>query len=301
MRVALTGASGFLGSVIARRLHQDGHAITALVRPTSRRDHIEASVDRFVEGEQDDENAWPALLDGADCVIHNAFDWEALRGDLNHHLASNLLASIRLLHASAPRQFIYMSSVAVHHDMHPRVFDEAGHGLIDELHVLRPSSLYGACKAAAEDHLWEQVFAHGRNCCTIRPCAVYGMDPKPERSIGWPIVERLIRERAYSRPAGGKFVHVDDVAEVVARLVGRDPEERVYNLADCYARWCDWADWIAEILGIDAEIDRSSPPEPRNIFTKDAARSLGVPLNRGHEGIRAYLREMVPKAAAQVR
>lgn len=299
MRVALTGASGFIGSAIARRLHEAGRSVTALVRGSSRRDHIEPFVDRFVVGEQDDRAMWPSLLEGADCVIHNSVDWTPVRGDdwrdnIRRHLDSNVNASIELLIAAAPRQFIFMSSIAVHHDMRPR-----WEGLIDEDHPLRPGSLYGAYKAAVEAHLWAQHFGPaseggGQSTCALRPCGVYGIDPKLERSHGYKLVRKLKAGEPIRTPGGGKFVHVEDVAAATVACVGNAAAAgRVYNLVDCYARWADWAKMAAELLGVEAVIDFSSPAEPKNTFSKEAARSLGVDLDRGHEGIRAYLGELI--------
>jgi nucleoside-diphosphate-sugar epimerase len=123
---------------------------------------------------------------------------------------------------------------------------------------------------------------------------VYGIDPRLERSIGYTIVEELRRGRAIRRAGGGKFVHVEDVAAAACAAVG-NPEAsgRPYNLADCYARWSDWAAMAAALLGIEAAIDFSSPPSPKNVFSKQAARSLGVNLDRGHEGIREHLRALI--------
>jgi nucleoside-diphosphate-sugar epimerase len=246
-------------------------------------------VDRFVVGDHADEACWPALLDGAECVVHSSVDWGALRAGGEAHLRSNLVGSIRLLHAAAPRQFIYLSSVAVHHDIRPR-----WEGVIDEDHPPRPGSAYGACKAAVESHLWAAHLGSGQNTSAVRPAAVYGIDPVLTRSIGHPIIEQLRRERRYARPGGGKFVHVEDVAQVVVRLMG-SPEGagRSFTLADCYARWGDLAMWGAEHMGIRAEVDLSSPPLPRNTFSKEAAQSLGVALDRGHEGIRRHLAELI--------
>jgi len=290
MRAALTGASGFIGSAIARDLALAGHETTALMRPTSRRKHVEPYIARVVEGDLADETAWPDLLDGAECVIHCGVDWESLKGnDLEAHLRRNLLGSIRLLQVSAPRQFIFISTIAVHHDMRPR-----WGGAIDEDHPLRPASWYGAYKAAVEAHLWAAHFGHGRHACALRPCGVYGLDPNLERSYGYGLVQRLRRGESVDKPGGGKFVHVDDVAAATVSCVG-NPETagRAYNLVDCYARWADWALIAADLLGIQVKIDTSSPAEPRNRFTKDAARSLGVRLDRGHAGIRAHLAELI--------
>ena len=290
MRVALTGASGFIGSVTARHLHEAGHRVTALVRPTSRRDHIQPFVDRFVVGSHDDESIWPDLLRDADCVIHNSIDWPAVRnGDETTYLGPDLVASVRLLEASNPRQFVYNSSIAVHHDMRPR-----WKGVIDEDHPLRPSQHYGALKASVEAHLWAAYYSRDQHTCAVRPCAVYGIDPDLKRSHGHALIEKIRRSEPANKPGGGKFVHVDDVAAaIVATVDNPDAAGRPYNLVDCYARWADWAKMACEELGVNVPIDFSSPANPVNTFTKDAARSLGVQLDRGQDGIRAHLRELI--------
>lgn len=291
MRIALTGVSGFIGSVLARRLVEAGHSVTGLIRTSSKKDHIASFVDRFVVGAQDDYACWPELLEGADCVIHNSLDWSLLKDpvDLDGHLKSNVMDSIRLLNEAAPRQFIYISTIAVHHDMRPR-----WEGQIDEDHPLRPDTLYGAGKAAIEAHLWAAHYSTGQHTSAFRPCAVYGIDPRLARSIGFPFIRQVRDSQRFDRPGGGKFVHVDDVADAIIAAIG-NPEAagRAYNLADCYARWSDLAQMVAQLLGKEVEIDYSSPPEPKNVFSKDAVQSLGVKLDRGHEGIRSYLKQLI--------
>jgi nucleoside-diphosphate-sugar epimerase len=184
-----------------------------------------------------------------------------------------------------------MSTIAVHHDIRPRWA-----GRIDEDHPLRPATLYGAGKAAVEAHLWAAHYGRGQHTCAVRPCGVYGLDPRLARSIGYTIVRDVRSGRPFARAGGGKFVHVEDVAGLTAAVVGNpDAAGRAYNLADCYARWADWARMVADLLGVEVEIDMSSPERPKNEFTKDAARALGVSLDRGHDGIREHLRELVAK------
>lgn len=290
MLVALTGASGFIGAAIARNLKQSGHRVIALVRSTSRRDHIEPYVDRFVQGDLADESVWPELLEAAECVIHCGVDWQCLKtSDLKAHLERNLLGSIRLLQTAAPRQFIFISTIAVHHDMRPR-----WGGVIDEDHPLRPASWYGAYKAAVEAHLWAAHFSQGQHTCALRPCGIYGLDPNIERTYGIGMLRRLRKGESVEKQGGGKFVHVDDVAAATVACVGNpDATGKAYNLVDCYARWADWALIAADLLGVDAKVDASSPREPGNVFKKDAVKSLGVNLDRGHDGIRGYLRELI--------
>ena len=292
MHVALTGASGFIGSVTARRLHAAGHTVAALVRPTSRRDHIEEAVDRFVIGAHSDPDACADLLTNADVLIHNSLDWDVRTTDDGQR---NLIDSLRLLDQSAPRRYVFVSSVAVHHDISPR-----WQGLIDEEHPLRPANDYGAYKAAVEAFLWADHYSKGREVVSVRPCAVYGMDPRPDRTLGYRLVETLLAGNTPTRQRDGrhihgKFVHVDDVADALLAAATRpDIPPRPYNLVDCYARWTDWAAIAADELGLQLDLDMSDPPHPQNHFNVDAARrDLAVPLDRGREGIRAHIRNLI--------
>ena len=291
MNIALTGASGFIGSVIAKYAVEHGHSVTALVRETSKREHIEPYVSTFITGTHDDAQARKILIEGADIVIHNSFDWDALKsGDLQTHLKSNLQGSIELLEASEQRHFIYISSIAVHHHMHPN-WD----GQINESHPTRPGALYGACKAAVEAHLWAANTSRGQLVTAIRPTAVYGIDPNLKRTIGYPIVQSLREGKPYTKLGGGKFVNVEDVAEATIACIGNPKASpRVYNLVNCYARWADWASIANEELGSNIEIDMSSPDAPINTFdTSYVTDDLGVEVHRGMDDIRKAVKELV--------
>lgn len=296
MRIALTGVTGFIGSTLARRLVDAGHEVCGLVRETSNWQAVQPFCHRLTFGDQADETVFHDFFAGCDCVIHNSVDWEVLRGGFSQrggfrrHLLNNLVGSIRLLEMSAPRQFIYMSSIAVYHDMLERWGGEP-----DEDHPLRPSTPYGAFKASVEAHLWCECFERDRLVSAVRPCAVYGLDPRLDRTIGYSIVREIDEERVYRKSGGGKFVHVDDVAAAVVALVGNEAGRgQAYNLVDCYARWGDLATMAAEIMRIRPEIALDSPASPKNVFDVTKARSLsGVRLDRGHAGLRAHLEDLV--------
>lgn len=300
MHVALTGISGFVGSFIARELKRRGHTVAGLVRESSRRDHIEDACDHFVCGDHADTTCWPELLDEADGVIHNSVDIAALRDTANptRHLESNLLGSLRFLQASAPRPFVFMSTIAVHHDMRERWGGE-----IDEDHPMRPNTTYGAAKAAVESFLWDEHYRTGRHVVAIRPSAVYGMDPIHTKTRGHEFLEPLRKNEPITRPGGGKFVHAEDVAIATVSAMERDDALAMpVNMVDCYARWGDVAQFGKEILGSSSEIDFSSPAEPKYTFSKDLALKLGPPegdersdlyMKRGHDGLRAHMRELI--------
>src|SRR4051812_46108108 len=116
MLVAITGGGGFIGSYTIRALAAAGHEVRALVRPTSRREHIAPHVSAWVEGDAADRQVLAALVAGADAVIHNGADWDALERSPVTNFDRNVRASLELLEAARQAraaQFIFVSSVAV--------------------------------------------------------------------------------------------------------------------------------------------------------------------------------------------
>jgi len=298
MIIALTGAGGFIGAAVAHRLARAGHRVTALVRAASARAHIEPAVTRFVTGDQADPAVWPDLLADADALVHNSFDWGALgSGDLAAHLRSNLDGSLLLLdaaHRAGVGRVVYMSSVAVHHAMSDRWA-----GVVDEDHPLRPRGLYGACKAAVEAHLWSAHHSWGMHTVSLRPSAVYGVEPvRLERSHGYKQIMTLLRGGDVTPenfPGGGKWVHVDDVAvATLAAVECDDAAGRAFNLADCYAKFTLLGRFAAEALGLpERRVTLDGSPGARNRFDTTACREiLGVPLDRGTEGLREHVRRL---------
>jgi len=293
MRVALTGASGFIGAAIARRLKADGHVVQGMVRTTSRRDHVDDLLDHVVVGTQQHPEDQTALMADVDALVHNSVDWEVLKNEsLDRHIEVNLTPSLRLFQQAADRGIpvVFISSVAVHHHMRDRWGGE-----VDEDHPTLPGNLYGALKASLESHLWAMHTSHQLSFTSLRPAAVYGIDPRPKRSIGYPIIRTIAQKAAYDRAGGGKFIHVDDVAACVsASLTRPHPASGSYHLADCYARWGDWASIIADLLGVKASINMDSPTSSKNSFSKQAVQNdLGVAMDRGQDGIRTHAQALI--------
>src|SRR5687767_12190850 len=113
MLVALTGASGFIGSYTAAALRKAGHDVRGLVRETSRRDHIEPHIAEWRVGDAADPQTVAGLVAGADVVVHNAADWDALERSPVTNFERNVVGSLRLLDAARQAnvgQFLFVSS-----------------------------------------------------------------------------------------------------------------------------------------------------------------------------------------------
>ena len=297
MLVALTGASGFIGSYTARTLHQAGHRVRALVRKTSRRDHIEPVAAEFEVGEFDDPAVAERLVRDCDAVIHNAVSWFTSRPTDDENFEKNVVGTLRLLEASRAagvKQFMFVSSVAVYHEILPG-------GRIDETHPTWPNHVYGACKAAVEPLLKAYHFTYGMNTSAWRPAAVYGVDPKLERSQWFELIKDAKEGKTISTDRGGKITHVQDVADALTLAVGDDQVSgQLFNLVDGYMYWQVAAELAKELSGSRATIEDRTGEGPRNQIEKSKAvafferRGNSTALRRGTQGVRDYVAQLLP-------
>ncbi len=295
MLIALTGASGFIGSFTARALNARGHTVRALVRASSRRDHIARYVAEWREGELHDPQALAGLVAGVDAVIHNGVDW-SVREIPTLNFERNVLGSLRLLEAARQarvEQFIFVSSVAVYHTILP---DRP----LDETHPTWPNSTYGAYKAAIEPHLLAYHQAYGLNTSSWRPAAVYGIDPNLQRSQWFNLIKTAKEGGHVSTAQGGKITHVQDVADALALAVGDGSTAgQFYNLVDGYMYWQVAAEIAKELTGSAATIDDRKGAGPKNHF--DTRKAIAFfdrhgntkALRRGQDSVRAYVREQL--------
>ncbi|MBI4306264.1 MAG: NAD(P)H-binding protein, partial [Chloroflexi bacterium] len=72
MKFLVTGATGFIGSWVARRLVQGGHTVRALVRPGHDLDRLRAAGFDPAAGDLLDRESLRRAVEGADGVFHVA-------------------------------------------------------------------------------------------------------------------------------------------------------------------------------------------------------------------------------------
>ena len=83
MKVALSGATGFIGSHVLTELHEHGHEVTALVRNGAQADLAKARGATPVVADLYDRPALAGLLASADGAIHTASPGDATSADLD--------------------------------------------------------------------------------------------------------------------------------------------------------------------------------------------------------------------------
>src|SRR5437763_17005986 len=115
MLVFVTGATGFLGSHVARVLADQGADLRLLVRPTSNLKNLEGLKAETATGDLRDAASLEKAMSGCDTVFHVAADYRLWVRDPNEMYRSNVDGTRALLEAARKngvRRVVYTSRVA---------------------------------------------------------------------------------------------------------------------------------------------------------------------------------------------
>jgi dihydroflavonol-4-reductase len=115
MKAFVTGATGFLGSHVARALADQGAELRLLVRPTSNLRNLEGLKAETATGDLRDAASLEKAMSGCDTVFHVAADYRLWVRDPEAMYRSNVAGTQTLLEAArrnGVRRVVYTSSVA---------------------------------------------------------------------------------------------------------------------------------------------------------------------------------------------
>ncbi len=115
MKVFVTGATGFVGSHVARLLKQQGADLRLLVRPSSRLENLEGLSAELATGDLRDSESLRKGMEGCEFAFHVAADYRLWTRDPGEIYASNVDGTVALLKAAQQvgvRRVVYTSSVA---------------------------------------------------------------------------------------------------------------------------------------------------------------------------------------------
>ena len=112
MKVALTGATGFIGSHVLTELHEHGHEVTALVRDEARADTVAARGAQAAVVDLYDRPAVASLFGKVDGAIHTASPGDATTADLDSAMADAVIEAF----AGTGKPYIEISGMWVYGD-----------------------------------------------------------------------------------------------------------------------------------------------------------------------------------------
>lgn len=217
--VALTGATGFIGSHIVEKLLSAGFHVRALTRsPSTNANQLGLT---WVRGSLENEASLAELVAGAEVVIHCAGQ---VRGkSISTFIQANVEGSLRLLRATEQSQtckrYLFISSLAARHP-----------------HL----SWYAHSKAIAEQQLMAQ--AASVSIGIFRPTAVYGPRDKELNPVFTWLLRGLLPQTG-SSATQLSFLHVYDFAEAVIKWIEAEVENsEPYELCDGHSSGYRWQD-----------------------------------------------------------
>lgn len=211
MTVLVTGATGFLGSAVARLLLARGAKVRVLVRPNSTGANIEGLPVEIAYGDLRDAASLAAACRDCEALYHVAADYRLWVRDTRELYHSNVDGTRALMSAALAcgvRRVVYTSSVATlgyHRDGRPA--DEDTPVTVDDM-----IGHYKRSKFLAERVVDEMVSEQGLPAVIVNPSTPIG-----PRDIRPTPTGRVVRDAAMGRiPAfvdtGLNVAHVDDVA-----------------------------------------------------------------------------------------
>lgn len=212
MTVFLTGATGFVGSAVLRKLLAAGHEVRVLARENGDRRNIEGVPCEVIEGDLGDANTYKAALKGCSGVFHVAADYRIWAPDavaMNRINVDGTRDLLRLATECGVDRIVYTSSVAtlgLNKDGTPSN-ENTRCSYADMIGVYKRS------KFLAEAEVHRLVSEESIPAVIVNPSAPIGpRDIKPTPT-GRIVVDTASGKMPAYVDTGLNFVHVEDVAD----------------------------------------------------------------------------------------
>lgn len=226
MKVLVTGASGFIGSVLVDRLASNGHEVTCLIRDEAKRSKFKQKVEFIIADITDREKLFQSMNNiDVDALLHLAAI-NPLEKDRKIQKRVNVDGMRNVIDASLRgnvRLFIYVQGTGVYGDTKGR--------WIDESTPKNPDTDFAKTRYEAEEMLWKAKEENGLNVSVAVLGDVYG-------PAGWfaDIIVNKIRDGSFKIPGSGdyyrSFVHVDDAANALALIAEKNAKNTTYIISD---------------------------------------------------------------------
>jgi nucleoside-diphosphate-sugar epimerase len=236
MKYFITGATGFVGGVLARKLRQQGHQVRASVRSVEKANDLKAIGVELFKGDVTDKESMRKAMTGVDGVYHVAGWYKIGTRDKSGGEKVNIQGTRNVLELMQELKIpkgVYTSTLAVNSDTHGKLVDESYHFTGKHL------SEYDRTKAVAHD-IANEFIANGLPLVIAQPGLIYG--PGDTSSVRNSLVNflqgnlpMLPRETTFC------WAHVEDIADghILAMEKGRVGESyficgEPYTLYDAY-------------------------------------------------------------------
>ena len=231
-KVLVTGATGFLGSRLAKRLVEEGYPIRALARKLSNLGALKKLGAEIVFGDMGDGASIAAAVKGVDVVVHAAAGTSGTAKDSDSATIQGTRNVLEACRTNRVKKLIYISSC--------NVYEVAGYTenqLVTEEAQLERFPLrrghYSAAKLQAEALVTEAMIHDGCPTVVLRPGTLYGTGAEVyTRMMGVSFARRIFvvfGDGESELP----LVHVDNTVDAIVECVGNSAaDNQVFNVVD---------------------------------------------------------------------
>ena len=256
----VTGATGFVGAVLTRRLVLEGVPVRIFRRAGSKLDLLGETVQEVEHtlGDITDDLALQKAMQGVECVYHVAgnigFGSSRVRNRLMSVNVDGTAAVVNAALAGGVRRLVHASSVAAlgRSNRPDALLDENA-----EWQRSKSSSTYGYSKYLAELEVKRGV-AEGLDAVMVNPSLIFGLGRKGENTRR--IVDQIRRKKMPMFPAGvTSVVDVLDVADGMVRAMKYGETGERFVLAGHNLSWEEIFSQLARACGVAPPTIRLAP------------------------------------------
>lgn len=271
----VTGATGFIGGSVVRRLREGGHQVVALAREPARARHLAALGVELVAGDVTDKASLRSPMAGVDGVFHLAGWYQVGVRDKTPGERINVEGTRNVLEVMRDLQIergVYTSTLAVNGDTHGRIVDETYR------HDGPWLSEYDRTKWVAHYEVAEPMIAQGLPLIIVQPGAVYGPgDASPQGRL----FRQYLGHRLPMVPRGTAFCwgHVDDTARGHLLAMERGVSGQSYIIAGQPASLLEVLRLAEQITGVRVPRLRPSPDLIKAVAAVASLVERFVPLD----------------------
>jgi nucleoside-diphosphate-sugar epimerase len=236
MKYFVTGATGFVGGVLVKKLRELGHEVHASVRDPNKAKDLQTLGVELFKGDVTNKESMRAAMQGVDGVFHVAGWYKIGVKDKSDGERVNIQGTRNVLELMQELKIpkgVYTSTLAINSDTHGQTMEESYH--FSGKHI----SEYDRTKAAAHE-IAKRFIAQGLPLVIVMPGLIYG--PGDTSSLRENIISFLNgRLPMVPDQTGYCWAHVDDIAQghILAMEKGRVGESYIiagepYKLADAF-------------------------------------------------------------------
>lgn len=274
MQTLVTGATGFVGSHLARHLVDSGHTVRVLHRKNSKMTALDGVPFESALGDVTELDALRVAMRGVEVVFHVAAVADYWRADKTHMFAVNVDGTRNVLQAAQEngvRRVVFTSSAAAVGLRDDRPADET------EAFNLSPHLFpYGHSKVLAEEVV-QTFVAKGLEVVTVNPSVVMGAGDLNMISGSFIVQMKRLGMFTPSTHGGLAVIDVRDVARYHLLAAEKGITGERYILTTANYRYSEWFAMIAKVVGTRPPL--LSVPSfllPLVASSIDLARAIGI-------------------------